>query len=126
PALPDVLRDPVATPDETGWTVGGRLQCLWVFVTERRCREILDTARAGAARFPHAVKALRQDALARRERRARGGLSPHGFAVARGRLEARADRVLAWKPTAGAQPLSAGAVGTRAAPRGTRRWRTDS
>ncbi|MBI2215655.1 MAG: hypothetical protein HYU51_00005 [Candidatus Rokubacteria bacterium] len=34
------------------------MQCLWAFVTERRCREILDTLRAGAARFPHAVKAL--------------------------------------------------------------------
>ena len=65
----------------------------------RRCRENLETARAGTARFPHAVKALLQDALALRDRRARGELSPHGFAVARGRLQARGDRLLAWKPT---------------------------
>jgi transposase len=142
---------PVVTPDETGWKVGGRLQWLWVFVTEhvtlytiqpgrgfaeaaqilgedfagmlvrdgwapyrrfqdathqtclghllRRCRELLETAQAGAARFPSAVKALLQDALALRDRRARDELSPHGFAVARGRLEARADRLLAWQPT---------------------------
>jgi hypothetical protein len=65
----------------------------------RRCRENLETARRGTARFPHAIKALLQDALALRDRRARGELSPHGFAVARGRLEARRDRLLAWQPT---------------------------
>lgn len=142
---------PVVTPDETGWKVGGRLQWLWVFVTERvtiyaiqpgrgfdeaarilgedfagamardgwgpyrrfqhathqtclghllrRCRENLDTALRGTARFPHAVKALLQDALALRDRRARRELSPHGLAVVRGRLEARCDRLLGWKPT---------------------------
>jgi hypothetical protein len=65
----------------------------------RRCRENLETALRGTARFPHAVKALLQDALVLRDRRVRGDLSPHGFAVARGRLQARGDRLLAWKPT---------------------------
>jgi len=65
----------------------------------RRCRENLETALRGTARFPHAVKTLLQDALALRDRRARGELSPHGFAVARGRLETRGDRLLAWQPT---------------------------
>lgn len=65
----------------------------------RRCHENLETALRGTARFPHAVKALLQDALALRDRRARGELSPHGFAVVRGRLEARCDRLLGWQPT---------------------------
>jgi transposase len=142
---------PVVTADETGWKVGGRLQWLWVFVTERvtiyaiqpgrgfdeaaqilgedfagmlvrdgwgpyrgfqhavhqtcsghllrRCHENLETAVGGTARFPRAVKALLQDALALRDRRARGEISPHGLTVARGRLEARCDRLLAWTPT---------------------------
>jgi len=65
----------------------------------RRCHENLETALRGTARFPHAVKALLQDALALRDRRARGELSPHGVAVVRGRLEARCDRLLGWQPT---------------------------
>jgi hypothetical protein len=64
----------------------------------RRCGD-LETALRGTARFPHAVKALLQDALALRDRRARGDLSPPGVAVARGRLQARGARLLAWKPT---------------------------
>lgn len=65
----------------------------------RRCHENLETAVGGTARFPQAVKALLQDALALRDRHARDEISPHGLAVARGRLEARCDRLLAWKPT---------------------------
>jgi len=64
----------------------------------RRCHELLETAVRGAARFPHAVKALLQDGLALRDRHAQGDLSPHGFAIARGRLEARADRLFSWQP----------------------------
>jgi transposase len=65
----------------------------------RRCRENLETALRGTACFPPAVEALLHAALALRDRRARGELSPHGFAVARGRLRARGDRLLAGKPT---------------------------
>lgn len=161
-------RAPVVTPDETGWKVGGRLQWLWVFVTElitiyaiqpgrgfeeatrilgedftgvlvrdgwgpyrrfqhathqtclghllRRCHENLETALGGTARFPRAVKALLQDALALRDRRGRGELSPHGLGVARGRLKARADRLLRWKPTdEDNRKLAAHLVGERAA-----------
>lgn len=64
----------------------------------RRCHDNLETAVRGTARFPHAVKALLQDALALRDRHARHALSPHGFAVARGRLEARGDRLFSWQP----------------------------
>ncbi len=65
----------------------------------RRCHENLETAVGGTARVPHAVKALLQDALVLRDRHARGEISPHGLAVARGRLEARGDRLLAWPPS---------------------------
>lgn len=64
----------------------------------RRCHENLETAVRGTARFPHAVKALLQRALALRDRRDRGEIAPHGFAVARGQLAARRDWLLAWKP----------------------------
>lgn len=59
-----------------------------------RCRELLLTARAGAVRFPRALKELLQDALALRDRRDAGTVSAHGLAVATGRLESRLDRLL--------------------------------
>jgi transposase len=65
----------------------------------RRCHEILETAERGAARLPHAIQRVLEGALALRDRRDAGLISPHGLAVARGRLEARMDRLLAWQPT---------------------------
>ena len=65
----------------------------------RRCHEILETAQRGAARLPHAVQRVLEAALLLRDRRDAGLLSAHGLAVARGRLEARMDRLLTWKPT---------------------------
>lgn len=64
----------------------------------RRCNDILETAERGAARFPTQVKDLLQAGLDLRDRRDAGLLSPHGLTVAIGRLEARRDRLLAWKP----------------------------
>lgn len=64
-----------------------------------RCRENLETATRGAARFPHAVKRLLKKALDLRDRRDRGELSVHGVAVATGRLGAGMDRLLDWHPT---------------------------
>lgn len=61
----------------------------------RRCATLLETARRGAARLPHAVKALLQDGLALRDRREAGESFGHGLAVAAGRLEARLNRLLA-------------------------------
>jgi transposase len=65
----------------------------------RRCHQILETAERGAARLPHAIQRLLEGALALRDRRDAGLISPHGLAVARGRLEARMDRLLTWQPT---------------------------
>jgi transposase len=60
----------------------------------RRCRELLEIARGRAAWFPREVQALLRAGLELRDRRDQGSLSAHGLAVARGRLEARLDRLL--------------------------------
>jgi transposase len=52
----------------------------------RRCHEMLETATRGAVCFPRQVKNLLQTALELRDRHARGQVSDHGLAVARGRL----------------------------------------
>jgi len=62
-----------------------------------RAGEVLATALRGAARFAHLVVAILRAALALRDRRE--DLSQHGFAVARGRVEARMDRLLEWRPS---------------------------
>ena len=53
-----------------------------------------EVASPSAARFPGTVQRILQQALALRDRRDAGQISPHGLAVARGRLEARLDRAL--------------------------------
>lgn len=62
----------------------------------RRCREMIEVASPGgaAARFPQAVKEILQRALALRHGRDQAEISEAGLAVARGRLEARLDRLL--------------------------------
>lgn len=60
----------------------------------RRCDGMLETARRGAARVPHQVKAILLDALDLRDRRDEGKLSPHGVRTALGRLRARMSRLL--------------------------------
>ena len=57
-----------------------------------RCRDMLDVAVAGAARYPLAVRRVLKGALALRDRR--DEMSAHGLAVARGRIETRANRLL--------------------------------
>jgi len=57
-----------------------------------RCRNMLDVAVAGAARYPLAVRRVLKAALTLRDRR--DGMNAHRFAVARGRMEARADRLI--------------------------------
>ncbi len=65
----------------------------------RRATELLEKATGTAARFPNRVKKFLQDSLALRDRRDAGRISDHGLAVARGRLEKRLDRLLAYKGT---------------------------
>lgn len=59
-----------------------------------RCHELLETATRGAVRFPRVVKAILQHALALRDRRDAGQISPHGLRVAKGLLQAKMDRLL--------------------------------
>jgi len=61
----------------------------------RRCRDLIAIASPAAARFPRAVTAHLQRGLAVRDRYQAGDVSPHGLAVATGRLEAAMDRLLA-------------------------------
>lgn len=63
----------------------------------RRCRNILETAKQGAARFAHSVRAVLKGALALRDRRHE--LTEHGFASLRGKLKAKMDWLLSWSPT---------------------------
>ena len=60
----------------------------------RRCREMMLVAGSGARAFPRGVQAILQRALQLRQRRDQGQISDQGVAVARGRLEARLDRML--------------------------------
>jgi transposase len=66
----------------------------------RRCDELLETAQAGAVRFPRQVQEILRAALALRDRRMAGTISQHGIQVAKGRLAARMDRLLAGHFTA--------------------------
>jgi transposase len=65
----------------------------------RRCREMLETAQGGAVRFPRQVQEILQAALAVRDRRRAGTLGPHAVRIAKGRLAARMDRLLAGRLT---------------------------
>ena len=62
----------------------------------RRCRQLIDTAVAGAARFPHAVRRILLKGLELRNRHLEGEISEHGLAVLTGKLEAEMDRLLQW------------------------------
>jgi transposase len=60
----------------------------------RRCREMLEVSQPGAAALPGTVKQILQAGLKLRDRRDRNLIGKQGLAIARGRLEARLDRVL--------------------------------
>jgi len=60
----------------------------------RRCREMIQVQAGRAAQFPRGLQSIFQSALRLRQRHQQGQLSPHGLAVARGRLEAGLDRLL--------------------------------
>jgi transposase len=61
----------------------------------RRCEEMAKVASPSAARFPLRVKALLEEGLALRDRYQKQEISLHGLWTARGRLEAKLDRLLA-------------------------------
>lgn len=60
----------------------------------KRCRELLETATAGAVRFPRDVKALRQRGLSVRDRFLAGELTAAGLSSLRGRLSAALERLV--------------------------------
>jgi transposase len=60
----------------------------------RRCKTLLEIARAGAVRFPRQVKGLLRQGLGLRERSQAGEISPHGLAIAAGRLQNRFEGAL--------------------------------
>jgi transposase len=60
----------------------------------RRCREMLEVARPGAAELPRTVKEILQASLQLRDRRDQNQISARGLAIARDQLEARLDRTL--------------------------------
>lgn len=61
----------------------------------RRCKDMIETATAAAARFPRAVMQSLLEGLTLRDRHARQEISTHGLYVATGRLAANMDRLLA-------------------------------
>jgi transposase len=61
----------------------------------RRCRDLLKVLTGVARQFPQAVLDLLLDSLDLRNRHQQRLVSEHGLAVARGKLEARLDRLLA-------------------------------
>lgn len=65
----------------------------------RRNDARLEAAERGAARVPRALKRILDAAFALRARRDAGKLSEHGLRAGVGRLRARLERLLAWRPT---------------------------
>jgi transposase len=83
-----------------GWRPWQVLSCLAQSCLNHhleRCRKLLREAVAGQARFPLAVKRVLKDALALRDHRRE--YSAHGFAIVRGRLETRMDKLIAGRLT---------------------------
>jgi transposase len=62
----------------------------------RRCKGLLETAKAGAVRFPRQILGLLKDALGLRDRRDEEEISNKGLAIALGRLKNRLNRLLHW------------------------------
>lgn len=61
----------------------------------RRCKELLEAPpTAGCASFFEQIKAVLQEALALRDRRDEGTITPHGLQSRKGKIEASMDRLL--------------------------------
>ena len=65
----------------------------------RRCHENLKTALRGTARVPRAVRDILKGALALRDRAEADDVSVHGLSSLAGKLRARMDRLLSWRPS---------------------------
>jgi transposase len=65
----------------------------------RRCKEIIETAKQGAARLPHAILCILERALCLRDHWLEHPPSPHGRVTHVGIITAHMDRYLAWNPT---------------------------
>lgn len=65
----------------------------------RRCSEILEVAKAGAARVPRAVQRLLRRGLDLRDRRDRKEISDRGLRSQLGKLKVTAERLFRWTPT---------------------------
>jgi transposase len=63
----------------------------------RRANESIERKGRAKMRTAKRIKEFLQDALDLRDRRRKGSISEHGFAIARGRLEKRLDRLLAMR-----------------------------
>lgn len=60
----------------------------------RRCKGLLETAKAGAVRFPRQILDLLKDALVLRDRRDEGEISNKGLSIALGKLKKRLNKLL--------------------------------
>ncbi len=90
--------------DYDGWLVHDGLRCYSSLAKAchqtclthliRRCKEMGERATRAAAQFPGQVKTLLQQALLLGDRCELQEVTPHGLAVATGRLEAAMDRLL--------------------------------
>jgi len=82
-----------------GWSVYRQFQQAWhqtcVAHLLRRCREMIQVQAGSAAQFPRQLQSILQAALSVRQRYQQGQISSHGLAVARGKIEAVMDRLLA-------------------------------
>jgi len=87
-----------------GWAVYDQFteaihqQCLQHLL--RRAKELIEQQGLRGGRFARRVQKFLLDALALRNRHREKNISEHGFAVARGRLEKRLDRLLTLRPKA--------------------------
>jgi len=68
----------------------------------RRAKEIIEQLKTKSSRFARLVKSLLLDALQLRDRHRDASIGDRGYAIARGRLEKRLDRLLAVRPRGGA------------------------
>jgi transposase len=78
------------------FTLARHQQCITHLL--RRAKEIIEHGKTGSSRFARLVRDFLLDALRLRDRRRDQSIGDCGYAIARGRLEKRLDRLLAVRP----------------------------